>query len=80
MNDDTLQGQATNVGGQIKEAVGQVTGDEQLQGAGVADQWSGIAQNGYGKLRDFARDRPFAAGALGAVLGLALLNTLRGRK
>ncbi|WP_174275135.1 CsbD family protein [Sphingomonas bacterium] len=80
MNNDTLEGQGTNVAGQIKEVVGKATGDEQLQGAGLADQWSGIAQNGYGKLRDFARNRPFAAGVLGMVVGVALLNTLRGKK
>ncbi|NIJ08490.1 uncharacterized protein YjbJ (UPF0337 family) [Sphingomonas vulcanisoli] len=80
MNSDTLEGQGTNVAGQIKEAVGKATGDEQLAGEGVADQWAGIAQNGFGKLRDFARERPFAAGLLGVVVGLAFFNTLRGKR
>ena len=79
MNSDTLEGQATNVGGQIKEVAGKALGDEQLQGAGIADQWTGIAQNAVGKARDFARDRPFAAAALAGVVGLAVLNTLRGK-
>jgi uncharacterized protein YjbJ (UPF0337 family) len=79
MNSDTLAGQGTNVGGQIKEVVGKATGDEQLQASGVADQISGIAQNAYGKARDFARERPFASAALAGVVGLALLNTLRGK-
>ena len=79
MNSDTLQGQGTNVGGQIKEVVGKATGDEQLQGAGVADQWTGVAQQAYGKVRGFAQARPFAAAAVAGVVGIALLNTLRGK-
>ncbi len=80
MNSDTLEGQGTNVAGQIKEVVGKATGDEQLEASGIADQWSGIAQDGFGKLRDFARDRPFAAGVLGIVVGAAILGTLRGKR
>ena len=79
MNSDTLQGQATNVGGQIKEVAGKAIGDEQLAGSGIADQWSGTVQNAVGKARDFARERPFAAAALAGVVGLAVLNTLRGK-
>jgi uncharacterized protein YjbJ (UPF0337 family) len=80
MNTDTLEGQATNVTGQVKEVAGKALGDEQMQGSGIADQWTGIAQQGYGKLRDFARERPFAAITLAGVLGVAILNTLRGRR
>ena len=80
MNNDTLEGQGRNVTGQIKEAVGKATGDEQLQGAGIADQWSGTVQNAYGKARDFARQRPMTAAAVAGVVGLAILNTLRGRR
>ncbi len=79
MNSDTLQGQGTNVGGQIKEVVGKAVGDEQLQGEGVADQLAGIAQQAFGKVRDFTRDRPIASAALAGVVGLAVLNTLRGK-
>ena len=78
MNSDTLSGQGTNVAGQVKEVLGKATGDEQLQGSGIADQITGTIQNGYGRARDLARERPFAAVALGGVLGLAL-NTLRGK-
>jgi len=79
MNGDTLEGQATNVTGQVKEIAGKALGDKQLQGAGVADQWSGTAQNALGKVRDFARERPFVAATLGMVVGIAVLNTLRGK-
>ena len=80
MNEDTIEGQARNFGGQVKEVTGKAIGDEQLAASGLSDQAAGIVQNGFGKLRDLARDRPFAFAALGSVLGMALLNTLRGRK
>ncbi len=79
MNSDTLEGQATNVGGQIKEVAGKAIGDEQLAGEGIADQWTGIAQNAFGKARDFARERPLASALVAGVVGVALLNTLRGK-
>jgi uncharacterized protein YjbJ (UPF0337 family) len=80
MNGDTLEGQVTNVTGQVKEVAGKAIGDEQLQASGIADQVGGIAQNAYGKARDFARERPWAAAALAGVVGMAILNTLRGKK
>lgn len=79
MNSDTIIGKDKNFTGQVKEVAGKALGDEQLQASGVADQFSGTLQNAFGKARDFARDRPFATAALGAVLGVALLNTLRGK-
>lgn len=79
MNSDTFIGQSKNVTGQVKEVAGKAVGDEQMQGSGIADQVSGNVQNAYGKVRDFARDRPFATAAVAGVVGLALLNTLRGK-
>jgi uncharacterized protein YjbJ (UPF0337 family) len=79
VNSDKFIGQSKNVTGQVKEVVGKAAGDEQMQGSGIADQASGNLQNAYGKARDFARDRPFATAALAGVIGLAFLNTLRGK-
>lgn len=79
MNSDTFIGQSKNVTGQVKEVAGKAAGDEQMQGSGIADQVSGNVQNAYGKVRDFARDRPLATAAVAGVVGLALLNTLRGK-
>jgi uncharacterized protein YjbJ (UPF0337 family) len=79
MNTDTFDGTTKNVTGQVKEVAGKALGDEQMQGAGIADQLSGNLQNAYGKVRDFAKDRPFAAAAVAGAVGLALLNTLRGK-
>lgn len=95
MNSDTLGGEGRNLTGKVKEVAGGATGDETMRSEGIADQVSGNAQqmvgaakdamaNGVGPLVDqaktFARNRPFAAAALAGVVGIALLNTLRGKK
>jgi uncharacterized protein YjbJ (UPF0337 family) len=79
MNSDTFIGTSKNATGQVKEVVGKAVGDEQMQGSGIADQVSGNVQNAFGRARDFARDRPLATAALAGVVGIALLNTLRGK-
>jgi uncharacterized protein YjbJ (UPF0337 family) len=94
MNTDTLTGSATDFGGKIKEGLGAAIGDKKLQGEGKADQLGGTARQTYGEAKDavegtirpivdyarqFIHERPFAAAALGGVLGIALINTLRGK-
>lgn len=94
MNQDQIEGTATDVTGKVKETLGQATGDTQTQNAGLADQISGKVQKTFGdtketvarnaapladKARKFANERPFAAAALAGVVGLAILNTLRGK-
>lgn len=91
MNNDTLEGQARDIGGRVKETTGVLTGDEALRSEGAVDQVSGNAQKAVGSLRDalapitshakeFARAKPMATAALVGVLGVALLNTLRRRR
>ena len=95
MNQDQIEGTATDLTGKVKEALGNATGDTQTQNAGVADQLSGKVQKTIGdtretvanaaapladKARKFASDRPWTAAALAGVVGLAILNTLRGKK
>lgn len=93
MNSTTLKGEAQDFGGNLKEAAGKLTGDTSLQGSGVADQVVGNAKQVAGaaidavsnpgpvidKVRSFARERPYATAALVGVLGLAVMNTLRGK-
>jgi len=95
MSDDMLQGEGRDITGKIKETAGDVVGDPGLQAEGLGDQLVGKVQKISGSARDavsgnagpllergreFARQRPFAAMALAGVLGVALLNTLRGRR
>ena len=95
MNQDTLEGEGRDVVGKLKEAAGNVTGDQSLQGEGLIDQLNGKTQKVIGaarealatdgpplldKAKQFARERPFASAALVGVVGLAILNTLRGKR
>jgi uncharacterized protein YjbJ (UPF0337 family) len=93
MNTTTLKGEGQNLGGNAKEAIGKVTGDASLQKEGVTDQVVGNAKQIAGAAKDvisnpgptiskakgFAQARPYATAALVGVVGLALLNTLRGK-
>jgi uncharacterized protein YjbJ (UPF0337 family) len=79
MNIDTLAGEGTDMKGRFKESLGNASGDRRLQQDGVADQVSGNVRKGVGALRDFARERPFAAAAAAGVFGMAILGSLRGR-
>ncbi|GAA0670389.1 uncharacterized protein YjbJ (UPF0337 family) [Sphingomonas insulae] len=95
MNQDQIEGVATDLTGKVKESFGKATGDTQTEGAGAADQLSGKVQKTIGdtkeavarnaapladKARKFANDRPWTAAALVGVVGVAILNTLRGKK
>ena len=53
---DRVEGAAKNLGGNIKEAAGKLTGDEKLKAEGRADQVEGKIQNAVGGLKDTLRD------------------------
>lgn len=95
MSTTSLQGDGKDIGGKVKEAAGNATGDRSLQGEGIADQIAGTVQKTVGAARDavgggvgpladkaksFAKARPYATAALVGAVGLALINTLRGKK
>lgn len=95
MNEDMLAGEGRDIVGKVKETAGDVTGDGALQAEGLGDQLRGKAQKVVGAARDalaldgeplldrarrFIRERPFASAALAGVVGLAVLNTLRGKR
>ncbi|WP_294237788.1 CsbD family protein [uncultured Sphingomonas sp.] len=94
MNTDMMNGAATDFGGKVKQGMGAMLGDTSMEAEGKGEQLSGKAQKAFGdaknsvdqtvrplidQARQFVKDRPFAAAALGGVLGIALLNTLRGK-
>ncbi len=54
---DRVEGAAKNMGGEIKEAAGKITGDEKLKADGRADQAEGKVQNAIGGLKDTLRDK-----------------------
>jgi uncharacterized protein YjbJ (UPF0337 family) len=53
---DRVEGAAKNIGGNIKEAAGKLTGDEKLKAEGRAEQVEGKVQNAVGGLKDTLRD------------------------
>ena len=53
---DRIEGAAKNMGGKVKEATGDVTGDEKLKAEGKADQVEGKVQNAVGGIKDTLRD------------------------
>jgi len=53
---DRIEGPAKQAGGNIKEAVGKMTGDEKLKAEGRADQVEGKVQNTVGGVKDAMRD------------------------
>ena len=53
---DRIEGAARNMGGKVKEATGDVTGDEKLKAEGKADQVEGKVQNAVGGMKDTLRD------------------------
>lgn len=52
MNKDHVEGAFSEVKGNVKDAVGQFTGDTKTQGEGKIDQVSGRAQQTWGDARD----------------------------
>lgn len=52
---DRVEGAAKNIGGNIKEAAGKVTGDEKLKAEGRAEQVEGKVQNAVGGVKDTLR-------------------------
>lgn len=56
IDDDRIEGSAKNLGGKIKEGLGNLTGDAKLQREGEAEQIEGKAQNAIGGIKDSARE------------------------
>ena len=54
MDENRVEGTAKDIGGNIKSAVGDLTGDSKTQASGAVDQLVGTAQRTYGKIKDSA--------------------------
>jgi uncharacterized protein YjbJ (UPF0337 family) len=51
MNRDELDGKGEQIKGKVKQAAGDLTGDQRLHDEGVADEAAGDVQEGFGKAR-----------------------------
>lgn len=56
MDKDRIKGAGQNMGGKVKEGVGDLTGDAKLQQEGHADQVKGKVTNAIGGAKDTLRD------------------------
>lgn len=52
MDEDRMKGAATNIGGKVKDAAGDLLGDNKMQAEGKADQATGQLQNAYGSAKE----------------------------
>lgn len=79
MNQDRVAGTARNIGGQLEEGFGRVTGDVQSQVEGKIKQAAGAAQDLYGQARDAASDAAKAVQERAAPMEEAIRNTIENR-
>ena len=56
MDENRFEGTARDIGGKVKEAAGDLTGDTKLKAGGMADQAQGAAQKTYGQVKDAVRE------------------------
>ena len=56
MDKDRVEGSAKQIKGNVKEAVGKVTGDSKTEAEGRADKAEGKVQNTIGGIKDKARE------------------------
>lgn len=61
-NNDEVEGKVENIGGKIKEGIGNLTGDRDLEAEGEADQAEGKTQETWGKFKRGVGDAVDAVG------------------
>jgi uncharacterized protein YjbJ (UPF0337 family) len=61
-NKDEVEGKVENVGGKIKEGIGNLTGNRSLEAEGEADQVEGQSQETWGKFKRGVGDAIDAVG------------------
>jgi len=73
MDENQFEGTARDLGGKVQEAVGGITGDEEMQAKGKVNQFAGQAQKTFGdakeELQEQIKNQPLTA--LAVVAGLA---------
>ena len=56
MNKDQVKGRIEEIKGNVKETVGKVVGNKDLQGEGMVDKATGRAQATYGDVKEKVKD------------------------
>lgn len=60
MSDNRIEGAGNQFTGSVKEGVGKLTGNDQLQAEGLAQKAGGSVQNAAGKVEDSVESRSFS--------------------
>jgi uncharacterized protein YjbJ (UPF0337 family) len=55
-DEDQIKGKAKDIGGKVKEEVGDATGNDEMKRDGQADQVKGKVQKGVGDVKDKLKD------------------------
>jgi uncharacterized protein YjbJ (UPF0337 family) len=83
MDENRIEGAARNIGGKAQKAFGSLTGDEETEGKGMAQEAMGRAQNLYGNavdsVKDYTNEQPISALLIAGGIGMAL-GMLMGRR
>lgn len=69
MDRETIKGKVEQGTGSAKQAVGHATGDRELEAQGMNDKDEGKVREGFGTMRDKARQGAGAAGEKADLLG-----------
>jgi uncharacterized protein YjbJ (UPF0337 family) len=76
VDENEFEGSARDLGGKVQDAIGGLTGDDELQAKGKVNQFTGKAQKTFGaaaeELRDTVNDQPLTALAIVAGVAFAL--------
>ncbi len=76
MDENQFEGAARDLGGKVQDAIGGVTGDDEMQAKGKVNQFTGQAQKTFGaaaeELRDNVSNQPLTALAIVAGLAFSL--------
>ena len=56
MNKDQIKGGMKDIAGKVQEKAGEMTGNKEHEGKGLANQGEGKLQKGYGDVKEAARN------------------------
>lgn len=79
MDSDRIGGTAQDFKGQVKEGIGNLTGDTKTQAEGYADQLGGTARRTIGQARDTLRDATGQLQAQASTIGDFIDETIHER-
>ncbi|EHL96703.1 CsbD-like protein [Acetobacteraceae bacterium AT-5844] len=72
VDENRVTGAARDAFGRVQEAVGNATGDRNMQGRGLSNQAYGQGQNALGQMADCIREQPLTSVLISAGIGYVL--------